>query len=219
MVGTFVNFAGFSRKHVCIQVSVSGPNLRHCIANRAENIQMIPSPDVNMVNREQRCYLQHNFCRPMLWAELQAKRCHLRLHGAFVPLSVIHLLLGETLQQACHQAHWHQSVLHVAVWHNTAGVALWPGGKSGSIAVAALAFITAHTNSLQLTVWWCWQRDPGLHLKHIVSRCGGGDARRWKMLFTDGPLKKPTAAKQCSRWAVWGVEAIMGCDCLARGHW
>lgn len=155
----------------------------------------------------------------MLWAELRAKRCHLRLHGAFVPLSVIHLLLGETLQQACHQAHWHQSALHVAVWHNTAGVALWPGGKSGSIAVAALALITAHTNSLQLTVGWCWQRDPGLHLKHIVSQCGGGDARRWKMLFTDGPLKKPTAAKQRSHWAVWGVEAIMGCDCLAHGHW
>ena len=155
----------------------------------------------------------------MLWAELRAKRCHLRLHGAFVPLSVIHLLLGETLQQACHQAHWHQSALHVAVWHNTAGVALWPGGKSGSIAVAALALITAHTNSLQLTVGWCWQRDPGLHLKHIVSQCGGGDAHRWKTLFTDGPLKKPTAAKQRSRWAVWGVEAIMGCDCLAHGHW
>ncbi len=48
---------------------------------------------------------------------------------------------GETLQRACHQTHWHQSVLHVAGWHNTAGVALWPGGESSSIAVAALALI------------------------------------------------------------------------------
>lgn len=40
-----------------------------------------------------------------------------------------------------------------------------------------------------------------------------------KTLFTDGPLKKPTAAKQCSGWAVWDVGAIMGFNCLPRGRY
>lgn len=56
---------------------------------------------------------------------------------------------------------------------------LRPCGKRGSVAVAALAIIML-TNSLQLTVGWCWQRDPGLHLKHILSWCGGGNTHKCK---------------------------------------
>lgn len=76
----------------------------------------------------------------------------------------------------------------------------------------------AHTSSLRLTVGWCWRRDAGLLLKNIVSQCGGGDTHQWKTLFTDGPLNKPTASKQCSYWAVWGIMEIMCFNCLPFGR-
>lgn len=85
--------------------------------------------------------------------------------------------------------------------------------------VVALGLIRQHNNLLQLTVGWCWQRDPDLRLKPISSQCGGGRAWQWKTLCTDGPLKKPTAAKQCSGWAVWDAEAIMGFNCSPHGNY
>lgn len=106
-----------------------------------------------VVNREHRCYLQHTCifscpicelnCSQMLSLETPRGHC-----PSFCDPSAA----GKTLQQACHQALWHQSVLHVAVWHNAAGVALWPSGKSGSIAVAALALIT-HTPTHYSSPW------------------------------------------------------------------
>lgn len=93
-------------------------------------------------------------------------------------------------------------------------MALWPGGKSGSIAVAALALIM-HTPTHYSSPWGDADRgDPGLRLMHIFSQCGGGNAQPCKTLFTDGPLKKPAAAKQYSNQAVWDVEAIMDFNCL-----
>lgn len=75
-----------------------------------------------------------------------------------------HLLLGDTIRQPRHQARRHQSVLHVAGGHGTAGAALWPGGSIRSH-YATQQLITAHCGVMltegpgppseahQLTVW------------------------------------------------------------------
>lgn len=131
---------------------VSGPKLGCCTSIRVENPKMIPSPNVNYKWSTESKGVIYNInsatpccelnCSQMLSLKTPQGRC-----PSFCDPSAA----GETLRQACHLAHWHQSVLHVAVWHITAGVALWPGGKRGSIAVAALALtlrahqlITAH---------------------------------------------------------------------------
>lgn len=154
--------------------SVSEPKL----GTKTEHFQMLNCPNVNHMWSTESKGVIYNINSSAPCCELNCSlMLSLETPRGLRPSFSDPSAAGETLQQACHHAHWHQSVLRVAVWHNTAGVALCPGGKSGSIAVAALALIThTHTNSLQLTVGWCWQRDRGLHL--IVSQCGGGDARR-----------------------------------------
>lgn len=97
-----------------------------------------------------------------------AKCCHLRLHGALCPSSCDPSAAGESLQRACHQAHWHQSVLHVAGWHITAGLALWPGGESSSIAVAALALIM-HTPTHYSSPWGDADRGTGTSIRSTSS--------------------------------------------------
>lgn len=127
---------------------------------------------------DRRCYLQQKFSCPELWSEPQPNAVITDSTG-FCPSFSDPSAAGETLQRARHEAHWHQSVLHVAVWHSAAGAHYGLVAGGGSIAVAALAIIML-TNSLQLTVGWCWQRDRGLHLKHILSRCGGGNPHKCK---------------------------------------
>lgn len=143
-----------------------------------------------VINREQRCY--NVFQPPHVVSWIAAKLCHLRHYRGLCPSSCDPSAAGETLQQACHQAHWHQSVLHVAVWHNTAGVALWPGGKSSSIAVAALALIT-HTPAHYSSPWGDADRGTRASIwstsAHSVEVAIHG-------LFTDGLLKKPLV-EQC----------------------
>lgn len=150
-----------------------------------------------VINREQRCY--NVFQPPHVVSWNAAKRCHLRHYRGLCPSSCDPSAAGETLQQACHQAHWHQSVLHVAVWHNTAGSGIMAWWQEQLNSCGSISSHYTHTSSLQLTVGWCWQRDPGLHLKHISSQCGGGDTRaiHW------------WTVKEASRRAVWDAEAIM----------
>lgn len=197
-------------------ISVSGPKLRCCIGT--EHFQMMPSIDVWSTDSKSLIY-NINSATPC--CELnRSQKLSFETPQDLCPSICDPSAAGETLQQACHQTHWHQSVLHVAVWHNTAGVALWPGGKSASMAVAALALIT-HTPTHYSSPWG--DADRGTRVSvwsgSFSQGGGGGHTRQWKKLFTDGPLKKPTAAKQCSRWAVWGVEAIMSFNCLHYGRW
>lgn len=78
-----------------------------------------------------------------------AQYCHLRLHRVLCPSSAIHLLLGDTAAGLSSNPLEPVCFVSGCLTQHTAGVASWPGGKSSSRAVAALALIiyqliTAH---------------------------------------------------------------------------
>lgn len=193
-------------------VSVSGPELRCCI----DTSQIAPSP--NMWSKESKSVI-YNINSAAPCCELNCSQ----MLSFETPRGLLSLFLWSICCWGDTAAGLPSSSLAPVCFacvcltqHSRSGIMAWWQERLNSC--GGISFHFAHTNSLQLTVGWCLQWDPGLHLKHIVSQCGGGDPRQWKTLFTDGPLKKPTAAKHCSRWAVWDVEAIMGFNCLPYGH-
>lgn len=192
----------------------SGQNLWCCSSTRIAKYQFKKCA----VNRERRYYLQHQFSHPRV-ASWTAANCVIRDSAG--PLSLF-------LWSICC---WRRPCSRPAIntlppvcftcgclTQRSRNAALRPSGRSGSVAVAALALVT-HTPAHYSSPWGdadrgAWAPD----LKHIVSQFGGGGARWRKMLFTDGPLKEPTAAKRGSQRAVC-AEAIMCGSCLPCGHW
>lgn len=106
----------------------------------------------------------------------------------FVPLPMIHLPLGYTAADLALKLSGTILFLHVAVSRSTVGVPLWPGGKSDSIAAAALALIT-HTAAHYSSPWGDADRGARASI--------GGRTWQQKMLFTDGSIRNPTVSKEC----------------------
>lgn len=168
---------------------MSGLNLRCRISTRPEHFQMTPS--LNMWSTESKGVITY-FSRPMSWAESQPNSVIWDTTGAFVPLPVIHLLLERHCSRPAIKLTG-TSLFCMWLFDTTQqAVALWPGGKSSSIAVAALALIT-HTPAHYSSPWGDADRGTRASIwstsAHSVEVAIHG-------LFTDGLLKKPLV-EQC----------------------
>lgn len=143
---TDIGFVGVFNNHIYIfqaNKSVSKSELKCCITTPTSYIH----PQC-VVNKQPSRYLQHKFSHPMLWLELQPNTVIGDSAGSFVPLPVIHLLLGDTaaglssnsLEPVCF-------VSGCLTQHSGSGIMAWRQEQLNSCSSISSHYIPSHYSS------------------------------------------------------------------------